>query len=462
MRDKMRKWREENSRNSEQIVEVGEELINEYASKLGDDIWIIYEQVMIAALDYGRDDLALFCLQELRRQFPGSHRVKRLTGMRFEAMERYDDAIQLYDRILQEDPTNTRCVTQSPFILRSQREAGPTLPPVPTKLLHGNSGQGRHLGHSYFKSVIEDPIKLLSEILPSIKLQLSTKQSINMRKMVKGGMTELKKMMMIMKEGNIDQTRLEKMRTLAYFAGKIVKEMQNQKVKKADLLETKKPGMNLQNFISMNMSKLLNTFNILLSAVFITAGIFCYAKAAFCLEELMMINPHNHLYCQQYAEVKYTQGGLENLELSRKYFAQALKLNNRNMRALFGLYMSASHIASNPKASAKTKKDNMKYATWAASQINRAYQVSQEIEKKEEKPKKNSNMTSLDSQSFLELRTECDSERFSGFSSLFNSRALKILNSEIVINFAGRSKKETKYSLKAVEDMLETLQITQS
>lgn len=28
-----------------------------------------------------------------------------------------------------------------------------------------------------------------------------------------------------------------------------------------------------------------------------------YAKAAFCLEELMMTNPHNHLYCQQYAEV---------------------------------------------------------------------------------------------------------------------------------------------------------------
>lgn len=127
-----------------------------------------------------------------------------------------------------------------------------------------------------------------------------------------------------------------------------------------------------------------------------------YAKAAFCLEELMMTNPHNHLYCQQYAEVKYTQGGLENLELSRKYFAQALKLNNRNMRALFGLYMSASHIASNPKASAKMKKDNIRYAGWAANQINRAYQ------------------------------------------------------------FAGRSKKETKSSLKAVEDMLETLQITQS
>ncbi|MEQ2259255.1 ER membrane complex subunit 2 [Xenotaenia resolanae] len=107
MRDKLRKWREENCRNSEQIVDVGEELISEHASKLGDDIWIIYEQVMIAALDCSRDDLALTCLQELRKQFPDSHRVKRLTGMRLEALERYDEANKHYDAILQEDPTNT-------------------------------------------------------------------------------------------------------------------------------------------------------------------------------------------------------------------------------------------------------------------------------------------------------------------------------------------------------------------
>ncbi|KAL2084626.1 hypothetical protein ACEWY4_020144 [Coilia grayii] len=127
-----------------------------------------------------------------------------------------------------------------------------------------------------------------------------------------------------------------------------------------------------------------------------------YAKAAFCLEELMMTNPHNHLYCEQYAEVKYTQGGMDNLELARKYFAQALKLNNRNMRALFGLYMSASHIAASPKVSAKVKKDNVKYAAWAASQINRAYQL------------------------------------------------------------AGRGTKENKCSMKAVEEMLESMQITMS
>ncbi|KAF3822694.1 hypothetical protein GH733_008068, partial [Mirounga leonina] len=215
-------------------------------------IWIIYEQVMIAALDYGRDDLAL----ELRRQFPGSHRVKRLTGMRFEAMERYDDAVQLYDRILQEDPTNTAARKRKIAIRKAQ---------------------GKNV----------EAIRELNEYL---------EQFVG------------------------DQEAWHELAELY-----------------------------------------INEHD--------------YAKAAFCLEELMMTNPHNHLYCQQYAEVKYTQGGLENLELSRKYFAQALKLNNRNMRALFGLYMSASHIASNPKASAKTKKDNMKYASWAASQINRAYQV---------------------------------------------------------------------------------------
>lgn len=36
---------------------------------------------------------------------------------------------------------------------------------------------------------------------------------------------------------------------------------------------------------------------------------------------------------------------------------------------------SSSHIAASPKVSAKVKKDNMKYAAWATSQISRAYKV---------------------------------------------------------------------------------------
>uniref|UniRef100_A0A8C5MN32 ER membrane protein complex subunit 2 n=1 Tax=Leptobrachium leishanense TaxID=445787 RepID=A0A8C5MN32_9ANUR len=257
MRDKMKTWREENYRNSEQILEVGEELLSEHSSKLGDDIWIIHEQVMIAALDCGRDDLVMSSLQELRRQFPGSHRVKKLTGLRFEAMERYDDALQIYDRILQEDPTNTAARKRKIAIRKAQ---------------------GRNA----------EAIRELNEYL---------EQFVG------------------------DQEAWHELAELY-----------------------------------------INELD--------------YAKAAFCLEELILTNPHNHFYYQQFAEVKYTQGGLENLELSRKYFSQALKLNNQSMRALFGLYISSIHIASNPKASAKIKKDNVKYATWAANQIKRAYQIS--------------------------------------------------------------------------------------
>uniref|UniRef100_A0A8C7TE71 ER membrane protein complex subunit 2 n=1 Tax=Oncorhynchus mykiss TaxID=8022 RepID=A0A8C7TE71_ONCMY len=253
---KLRKWREDNHRNSEQIVDVGEELINEHASKLGDDIWIIYEQVMIAALDCSRDDLAWTCLQELKRQFPGSQRVKRLAGMRLEALEKYEDANKQYDSILQDDPTNTAARKRKISILKAQ----------------GKSAEAIRELNEYLEQFVGDQEAWheLSELY-------------------------------------------------------------------------------------------INEHD--------------YGKAAFCLEELMMTNPHNHLYCEQYAEVKYTQGGLENLELSRKYFAQALKLNNRNMRALFGLYMSASHIAASPKVNATVKKANVKYATWATNQINRAYQL---------------------------------------------------------------------------------------
>lgn len=70
-----------------------------------------------------------------------------------------------------------------------------------------------------------------------------------------------------------------------------------------------------------------------------------YAKASFCMEELILSNPHNHLYHLKYAEIKYTQGGPENLEIARAYFSEAAKLNPRNLRSLFGLLMTASGLA---------------------------------------------------------------------------------------------------------------------
>ena len=64
-----------------------------------------------------------------------------------------------------------------------------------------------------------------------------------------------------------------------------------------------------------------------------------YAKAAFCCEELILQHPHNHLYYQRYAEIRYTQGGVDHLEMAKVYYSHAIKLNPQNMRALYGLLM---------------------------------------------------------------------------------------------------------------------------
>lgn len=89
-----------------------------------------------------------------------------------------------------------------------------------------------------------------------------------------------------------------------------------------------------------------------------------FAKAAFCMEELLLHNPHSHLYHQRLAEIRYTmvkiewissfyliqiififyfffveQGGQDNYELAKTYYSQAVKLYPNNLRALYGLYL---------------------------------------------------------------------------------------------------------------------------
>lgn len=62
-----------------------------------------------------------------------------------------------------------------------------------------------------------------------------------------------------------------------------------------------------------------------------------FGRAAFCMEELLLNSPHNHLYHQRYAEIKYTQGGFDNMEIAKAHFCQAAKLNPNNLRALYGV-----------------------------------------------------------------------------------------------------------------------------
>ena len=247
-RDTLRKWRDANSRNSEEVVELGERLIRKYASKLGDELWLVCEQLFIAALDICRYDVADMCLEKLIKNFPDSLRVQKLEAMKMEAVGNYDQALEKYEELIKEDPTNAAIRKRKIAILKNKNRDG--------------------------------AIKQLTIYLQTFAA---------------------------------DQDA----------------------------------WMELADLYIEQMD---------------------YNKAGFCIEELILANTFNHLYYQRYAEIKYSQGGDENLKIARQYFAQAVKLSsNTNLRALHGLLLTSTKLSKSKDA------NNQQYAKWAGKMITQKY-----------------------------------------------------------------------------------------
>merc|ERR1712055_1247193 len=83
--------------------------------------------------------------------------------------------------------------------------------------------------------------------------------------------------------------------------------------------------------------------------------------------ELLLHNPHNHLYHQRHAEIRYTWGGYEQLELAKHYYSQAIKLAPSNMRALYGLLLTKP--TGSPRCPATRRKEFVAVAVWSSKQI---------------------------------------------------------------------------------------------
>ncbi|OWR49461.1 ER membrane protein complex subunit 2-like [Danaus plexippus] len=97
-----------------------------------------------------------------------------------------------------------------------------------------------------------------------------------------------------------------------------------------------------------------------------------YSKAAFCAEEQILHSPHHHLLHQRLADIRYTMGGVENMELAKTYYCQALKLNPDNMRALLGLFLVTNNLLGQYKSSGSTKrKEIWKLSQWVQSEISK-------------------------------------------------------------------------------------------
>lgn len=246
----LRSWRDENMRNSQDILELWERLVCSSINKFGDEKWLVYEQVCVAALDCHNMIVASNCIAALRNQYPKSIRVRRLNAMRFEATEQYDKALQKYEEILREDETN-----------------------------------------AYAKK----------RIISCLKSQNKIKEYIN----------ELNDYLMTYQADHEAWLELCE----AY-----LNEME-------------------------------------------------YSKAIFCLEELILLYPHNHVYFQRYADIKYTQG---NYEMARNYYCYALKLNPNNARALYGILLVTSNLKTNQKSKEVT--ENSKLANWASARLEKKYQ----------------------------------------------------------------------------------------
>ncbi|XP_076279523.1 ER membrane protein complex subunit 2 [Lasioglossum baleicum] len=254
-RDLLRTWREDGERRSSDVVHLWERKLMLKMGQLGNEEYLVLEQVCIAALDCYHLSLAEYCIIILKQEFPNSLRVHKYHAMHLEALEMYDEALEVLESIIKRDETNAAPRKRRIAILKAR---------------------GR----------IPEAIKELTEYL--------------------------KKFMS-------DQEAWHELCDLY---------LQEQE----------------------------------------------YSKAAFCMEELILHNPHSHLIYQRYAEIKYSQGGFDNMELAKIYFCQAAKLNPNNIRALYGLLLATNNIATSPKCPSSKKKDAIKLSEWAANQIEKQYQ----------------------------------------------------------------------------------------
>ncbi|VUZ41789.1 unnamed protein product [Hymenolepis diminuta] len=229
----LRVIRENNLRESTKVVDRWITSIQPKLHRLGQEKWIVLEQVLIAALDVHDLETAQICLNHLRKRFPESIRVKRLHGMLLEASNQFEEARSLYKEII--DAESTDIISRKRLIITFKSQG-------------------------LYNQAIEELNKYLKLFMADVEAWSE------------------------------------------------------------------------------------------LSDLYLAQGNFKHA--AFCVEEMILANPHNPLLHERLAEIKYSEGGTENLELARAYFAHACRLNPTNVRALYGLLLVASNLSG--KLSEKT------------------------------------------------------------------------------------------------------------
>ncbi|KPJ14122.1 Tetratricopeptide repeat protein 35-A [Papilio machaon] len=249
--DLLRKWRENNERKSSDVVSLWMNVLQAHSNKFGNEKYVLLEQIIYAMLDCHLYGLAKGLIYVLSLEFPRSLRVMRYKAAALEAEEKYDEALNVLDVIINADETNAPARKRRVAVLKAQ-------------------------------GLIHEAIKELADYLKKFMSDVEAWQ-------------ELCELYLQVQE---------------------------------------------------------------------------YSRAAFCAEELILHQPHNHLMHQRLADIRYTMGGIENMELAKTYYCQTLKLNPDNLRALLGLFLVANNLLGQYKSSGSSKrKEAWKLSQWAQSRV---------------------------------------------------------------------------------------------
>eukprot|EP00123_Amoebidium_parasiticum_P008097 comp18576_c0_seq1/m.20075 comp18576_c0_seq1/g.20075 ORF comp18576_c0_seq1/g.20075 comp18576_c0_seq1/m.20075 type:complete len:272 (-) comp18576_c0_seq1:41-856(-) len=212
------KWCKADERRGEEAVGLGETLLKTKPGVFGDQVWDMYEYMAIAALDCCRPDLAQYCVEKLTSKFPKSVRARRLGGLMFEAEGDMESAVQVYEDLLELDPTNQAIRKRMIATLKARGS---------------------------YDAAIENIVKYLEVYMTDSE-----------------AWAELA--MLYLRDGR-------------------------------------------------------------------------YGPAGFCVEELILANPTTDAYFVLYGEIMYAQ---KRFDMARKYYGKAAELNKKNLKALYGVFMS--------------------------------------------------------------------------------------------------------------------------
>ncbi|KAJ2910880.1 tetratricopeptide repeat domain-containing protein [Coemansia aciculifera] len=144
--------RQSSERRPFEVLKLAEPLmLKSSVSQAGDDAWLVYEQILLAALDDGEIALAQSVLFLLDKRFNGSQRVKRLSGLVKEALGQSDEAQAMYTEMLDKDATNVLASKRLIALLKAQGHIPQAIKELVTYLdTHGNDFEAwLELSHLY-------------------------------------------------------------------------------------------------------------------------------------------------------------------------------------------------------------------------------------------------------------------------------------------------------------------------